>query len=394
VRSLPKNPSIRRSLAAGILVASGAAAQSPPADAHRGEFTAQFLLGGELVAEDAVPLVVPNANIWPVQVRWLAEDGAEVQAGDTLVEFDNSQLASQLEQLERAAVEAANQLASLEAETRSQVLEAAFELEQKEAALEKARLAAAVPAELLARKEYEKRQLDLERAALDEAAAREALDLRETSGNARVAKQEVELRKAEAAAQRARDGIAILTLTAPRAGILLVSENEDEGRTFQTGDNTWPGTTIARLPDLASMIVEAWLYDVDDGRITAGQRVTAVVDAFPSTALEGEVIDVDNIAKEITRASPRRAFRTRLRLAGLDVVRMRPGMSVKVMAETRIADALLLPRAALLWREGPGGHEAEARGADGEPRPVALGPCNALECIVLEGDAAGTGAAQ
>jgi HlyD family secretion protein len=383
-----RNGSTRRSLAAALLVATAASAQGAanagPAEAHRGEFVSQFLLGGELAAEDAMSLVVPNANIWPVQVRWLAEDGVEVQAGDTLVEFDNSQLASQLEQLERAAEEAANQLASLAAETRSQVLEAEFELEQKEAELEKAKLAAAVPSDLLALKEYEKRQLDLDRAALDESAARDALTLKETSGRARVAKQEVELRKAEAAAQRARDGIAILTLEAPRAGILLVSDNEEEGRTFQTGDNTWPGTTIARLPDLSSMIVEAWLYDVDDGRVTPGQRVTAVVDAFPDTTLEGEVIDVDNIAKEITRGSPRRAFRTRLRLAGLDVERMRPGMSVRVMVETRLPDVLLLPRAALTWRPAAGGPVAEARGADGELHAVTLGPCNAVECVVLD----------
>lgn len=393
VCALWKAPSIGGSLAAGLFLASAATAQDPPAAAHRGEFSAQFLLSGELVAEDAVVLVVPNANIWPLQVRWLAEDGTEVEVGDTLVEFDNSQLASQLEELERGAVEAANELESLAAEARSQVLEAGFDLEQRRAALEKAKLAALVPPELLSRKEYDKRQLDLDRAALDEAAARGALDLRSTSGDARIAKQEVVLRRAAAEAQRARDGIAILTLTAPRAGILLVSENEDEGRTFQSGDNTWPGTTIARLPDLSSMIVEAWLFDVDDGRIAPGQRVTAVVDAFPATTLEGEVIDIDNIAKEITRAAPRRAFSARLRLAGLDVERMRPGMSVKVMAETRIADALLLPRAAILWRDGPGPPVPEALGADGTPRPVTLGPCNAVECVVVEEEVEGREAA-
>ena len=90
----------------------------------RGDFTSHFLLTGELVAQDAVLLVAPNANIWPLTVRWLEEDGAEVSRGDTIIEFDNSQLASKLEQLERSALEAANQLSSLRASVKAEEIEA------------------------------------------------------------------------------------------------------------------------------------------------------------------------------------------------------------------------------------------------------------------------------
>lgn len=350
----------------------------------RGDFRGHFLMTGELVAEDAVVLIVPNANIWPVTVRWLEEDGAEVRAGDTIVEFDNSQLASNLEALERAEIEAANQLASLRATVRGEELEAELTFERKKAELEKARLDSEVPASLLSEQEFEERRLALERAALGFEEANNALRLQRSSAGARIDKQRVALSKAERAGERARQGIELLTLKARRDGILLVSENEEEGRPFQSGDITWPGRSIARLPELSSMIVEAQLFDVDDGRIHPGMPVTAVVDAFAELDLKGVVSEVDDIANETSRHSLRRVFRARVRLEELDLERMRPGMSVKVVVEDYRQDVLLVPRASLGWSARESTGEVVAARPGGGLEAVEIGPCNREVCV-LEG---------
>ena len=47
----------------------------------------------------------------------------------------------------------------------------------------------------------------------------------------------------------------------------LTGDHPWEGRKLQEGDTVWVGMTVASLPDLDSMIVEASLSDVDDGRI-------------------------------------------------------------------------------------------------------------------------------
>ncbi len=351
----------------------------------RGDFVGRSLLTGELVAEEAVLLIVPNANIWPVTVRWLEEDGAEVGEGDVIVEFDNSQLANNLETLERSATEAANQLASLRATLRGEEIDAELEYERQEAELEKARLDAEVPASLLSEQEFEERRLARERAQLRFEEATNALELKRTSARARIDKQRVALDKAKRAGQRAREGIDLLTLRAPRAGILLVSDNNEEGRPFQSGDVTWPGRTIARLPVLSSMIVEARLFDVDDGTIEAGMPVAAVVDAFSEVDLAGEIIEVDDIANETNRRSLRRAFRVRVRLDGLDLERMRPGMSVKVVVEDRRQEVLLVPRLALGWSGGEAGGSVVAARPAGELQPVEIGPCNRQVCVLESG---------
>lgn len=369
----------------------GSARAAADLEVTRGDFAGEFVLTGELVAEDAVLLVAPNANIWPLTLRWLAEDGAQVRHGDTLVEFDNSQLAGNLEQLERAAVEAASQLAGLRATVRAEEIEAEVALERKKAELEKARLDADMPAELISKHELEERRLALERTELAFEEATHALELKRSSARARIEKQRIALAKAERGAARAREGIELLTLEAPRDGVLLVSINEREGRPFQSGDTLWPGRTVARLPELSSMLVEARLFDVDDGRARVGLPVRAVVDAFPELDLTGEIVEVNNIANEPDRRSQRRVFRTRVRLEGLDLDRMRPGMSVKVVVEERRPNVLLVPRAALGWSaDGSGGSVAATR-PDGNLDPVEIGPCNREVCVLLAGLEQGAG---
>ena len=206
---------------------------------------------------------------------------------------------------------------------------------------------------------------------------------------AQVAKQRVALAKAELAAGRAREGIELLTLKAPRDGILLVSDNDEEGRPFESGDTTWPGRVIARLPELSSMIVEAGLFDVDDGKVYPGLPVVATIDAFPSIDLEGVVVAVEDIASETSRQSLRRMFRTRIELEGLDLVRMRPGMSVRVTAEERRQDVLLIPRAALGWSAGGASPGVVAGLDDGTVAAVQIGACNTEVCVLEDGLGAG-----
>ena len=351
----------------------------------RGDFEHRFLMTGALVAEDAVALIAPNVNIWPLTVRWLAEDGAEVPQGDVVVEFDNSQLTTNLDGLERAVVNAASKLVSIRAAVRSEELEAQLALARTEAELEKARLDAEVPENLLSAQEFEKAQLAHERAGLRFEQAQDALKLKQRSIASRIEQQRLELAAAERAAERAREGIKRLTLRAPRAGIVLVSDNGEEGRPYQSGDTVWPGQIVARLPDLSSMIVEAQYFDVDDGKIAAEMPVIAVIDAFPGNELKGEILEVGGVADELHRGSLRRAFNTRIRLQGLDLERMRPGMSVKVVVVDQRLDLQLVPRAALGWSESEEGGSVVARRENGELRAVEIGPCTREACVLVAG---------
>lgn len=349
---------------------------------EKGEFIARILLTGELKAEDAVPMIAPNANIWPLPVRWAAEDGVEVAEGDLVVEFDSSQLTTNLEQLKVQGLEAESELISTMARVASEIDEAEFELERQKAEVAKARLDAEVPARLLADRDYENRQLALKRAELQLEGAERRLDNAQKAGKADIELSRIKLAKAINEIESAEAGIAKLTLRAPRDGILILSENPMEGRTVRPGDSVWPGMKVAEMPDLTSLAVEARLFDVDDGRVRPGQTVEAWLDAFPDRRYTGRVREVEEMANEAGRFSLRRFFNVKIALDKVDTDLMRPGMSVKLLIEDEpLADVLLVPRPALDRTAG----EPRAATAGGGYVPVELGPCNALHCVARSG---------
>ena len=140
--------------------ASTKAIDTPDLTVVRGAFTTETLLTGKLEAEEAALFVTPNANIWPMQIRWLADDGIDVKAGDVVVEYDTSQLDSNLEELRVTVIKAENRWLETKAQLAAEEAEAIFAVEKAEAALAVARLDASVPSGLYAQREYQRRLLD------------------------------------------------------------------------------------------------------------------------------------------------------------------------------------------------------------------------------------------
>ena len=353
---------------------------------HRGDLTFQVLLSGELEAEEAERLVAPNANIWPVQIRWLAEDGIEVEAGDRIMEFDNSQLTTNLEQLRAQAHEAANQLYSLRAQAASAEATATFELEQWRAEVKKARLEAEIPEGVLAERTRQQKQLDLQKAELQFEEAEMKLEAKRQSKRSEIEVQHIALNQALAKVNRSEERLEVLTLKASRDGILILENLRNEGRRVQVGDKIFPGWVVARLPDLSTMMISAQLYDVDDGLITPGMRGVATLDAFPELRFDCQIREIDPIATQASQESLRRSFRTKIDLEQVDLERMRPGMSVKVVLEDTRENVLIAPRQSLDWT----GDRARARLAGGDWVPVTLGICHADACEIVDGLEEGT----
>lgn len=364
--------------------------------AHRGTLRQRLLLSGELEAERGEPLSVPRTNQFQLQVRWLAEDGTAVKAGDRVVEFDNSQFASDLEEKRLSASDAGSELQRTAAESKTGSADKQFAVEKARSEAEKARIAAAVPKDLLALREYQDRQLALKRAETELAKAQEDLDAATRGGDRDVGVKKIALEKSQREIHSAEGAIDALTLRAPRAGMVLIGDHPWEGRKMRVGDTVWAGMTVASLPDLSAMSVQASLSDVDDGRIQPGMEVLCTLDAYPDQVFKGRVADISPVARESRRSPLLRYFPVHIRLDRSDPRRMRPGMSVRVeVLGAELKDVLLVPRSALDFAgsagiSGPAGGSPRALLASGGAAPVKLGACAALECVVESGLAEGT----
>ncbi len=352
-----------------------------------GPLEARHVLAGELVASDSISLTVPNANIHPLQIRWLIEDGAHVRAGDRIAEFDNSSLLTQLEDLESQIDQRETELEVAAAQAAANVAQAEFALLSAQVQLRKASIEAEIPEDLTSAVEYANLQLELDKAQLELRESERALANASDSAQADVDLKRISYERALRDHALVLRRIDLVEVKAPRDGLVILQENRQEDRVFQPGDSTHTGATFAQLPDLRSLRVDARLYDVDDGLAAVGMTADVVLDAFPGETLQGTVTRVEQLARQVSRRSRRRVFVVSVDVEGIDTAKALPGMSARVVLHRSVGTSgdVVLPRAALDLSEPP---TVLTRG--GTRHEVEILDCNASHCISPFGPEPGT----
>jgi multidrug efflux pump subunit AcrA (membrane-fusion protein) len=369
-------------IASGCFSGYRSEADSKSLRVRRGTFASDVIITGELRAARGEELAVPRLPQWQTSIKWIAPDGIETKKGDRIVELDNSTFAANLDAKRQAVAQAEQQLQQKESEWKADTLDKQLDVERKRADYDKAKMDAAMPREIVAQRDYNDRQIKFKRAEVELAKAADVLKSQRTSVKSDRDNLLLTLQKAQRELSIAEKAIDELILRAPHDGIVVIRDHPWEGRRLQEGDAVFVGFRLAQLPDMTSLQVEADLADVDDGRIGAGMPATIVLDAYPNLAFPGRVTSISAVAQESSRTSLRRIFHVIVALDRLDIARMRPGLSARVVVHAmRQPNALLAPRAAIDFS----GKKPRAYRADGKMIDVVLGACNAQECVVKSG---------
>ncbi len=190
------------------------------------------------------------------------EEGMRVEEGEIVATLDDSTQQAQLELAIAQADSARAGLVEIEAQLRN-------------ARLERNRLR-----DLAGRDLTSKSSLDTAEAVYDELAARLATG-RENIG---VAERNVAL---------ARDSLANMTIRAPFAG-MVVSKNAQPGEMISpvSAGGGFTRTGICTIIDTGSLEIEVDVNESYIQRVRAGQRVSAVLDAYPDWRIPAEVIAI------------------------------------------------------------------------------------------------------
>ena len=386
-RQRPRSASLAIAACALFFARCGSATVPPatprtaPAGLHRGTLEDRFLLSGELHAVRSLKLIVPRTPTWSIGLKWLAQEGTRVKAGDPVAQLDNSSILSSLEDKRQELIEAELQLQKTRSELAIQRSQKSLEALRKKNERDKARLDADVPEKLRAPRDYQEKQLTLEKAQA--ALSKAERDLREAQQQeaTQIGVLSIQREKVRRQVLRAEALLESLTLRAPQPGILIHSQHPWEERTWKVGDTVQPGMAVVELPDLSEMYVEARLSDLDDGEALPGMPARCRLDALPNRVFPGRIASVNGVADEITTwRGIVRSFRVRVDLEQSDPDLMRPGMSAKVeVIRSSLPDRLLLPRA--LLEIGASG--ARLVRADGRGPDVLIEACSSLECALV-----------
>ncbi len=97
-----------------------------------------------------------------------------------------------------------------------------------------------------------------------------------------------EVESARASVKISEAALLYATLRAPISGI-IASVSTQEGETVAAGLNA---PTFVTIIDLDRLHVEAYIDEIDIGKIKIGQKASFTVEAFPSIDIEGEVVGI------------------------------------------------------------------------------------------------------
>lgn len=312
---------------------------------ERGDLSEEVEITGTLEATRTSRLSPPQiSRVWEFKVTSLVPEGEEVEAGQTVVTFDASELERRLATRRNEADQAQAELEKHLASTAKQRDQLALELAEAEGQVRRQRLATSIPGDLEAEKERQRKSLSFQLAQERVEHLQGKQDLLARSFQAQTALLTDRRDRARERVAELQESIDRLRLTAPRRGTVIYSTSRGSEK-VKVGDSVWQGRSLVEIPNLDEMQAAGEIDEADAGRVRTGQPVRLILDAHAGLEYRGTV---EEIGRAVTE---RREQLTREKVVSADVAleetdprRMRPGMRFRGWVETeRLEDVLLVP---------------------------------------------------
>ncbi len=346
--------------AGGILLfmRSGEAAAStnlPTAVARKGEFQVIVSCRGDLVAGRSVQVTAP-VNVPNLQIVWMAAPGSPVKTGAAILRFDASSAERQLREKTASLKQAQAALDQAEAEARIKLEQDKLEVSTLQHAHERAVLEVS-KSEILSAIQAAEAKVNAGLAESRLKVQQAALELNLASSASKIASLKAARDKVNAEVELTNYRISQMEVRSPGDGIVSFLMNYSQGwmnaKPFKVGDNVWPGSVIAEIPDIRTLELKAKVEEIERGRIAVGQEVRIIMDPFPEKPFPGKLASISPLTeKSFEEWPPMRSFRAFGAMTGVDA-RLRPGMNGRLdIVIGRLRDAISVPARAVFSRGG------------------------------------------
>ena len=272
--------------------------QIPTSKVVKGLFYIDLYEEGELEAVNAINISSPSIS-WRfatnMKITFIVKDGTEVNAGDTVVVFDPSDV-------NKAIVDAQSKLEISGAELEKMIAQQESDLEELRANYEVTRISHEISKIKFEQADYDSEmgrkqiQLNLEKAEIALDQAKEQIENRMKINTEELKQKNLTIVQDQTRLDEAYDALRQLTVVTPSPGIAIIARNWSSGNKFQVGEQTWTGMPIISLPDLSQLKANVKINEVDIAKITSGLNVEIKPDAFSENMFTGVVKDVANLA--------------------------------------------------------------------------------------------------
>jgi multidrug resistance efflux pump len=306
--------------------------QVPITKVREGDVVVRSFARGELRAVRSATLIAPNL-MGTVQVTQLAPLGALAREKDLIVEFDDAEVLSRLEEKQL-------ELDQLDEQWKKAQADLAIRNNQDEVELLRSRYSVR-RAELEVKRNELLPQIDQQKNLLNLKESRQRLKQLESDIKSRREQAEAELavlterkRKGEMEMSRERQRLSQVKLLAPMGGLIAIRQNRSgmffPGMTIpdiREGDQVQPGMAIADVLDLSELEVVAKIGELDRANLRDGQDVLIRLDAVGGKTFHGRIKSMSGTAQaNIFSGDPAKKFDV---LFSIDMKELLSGLGAK-----------------------------------------------------------------
>jgi len=347
----------------------------------KGRFRSTIVLTGKITAVRSEEFKVPITENYRVQIKWMVKEGDPVKPGDPVVRFDTASLASSIETAQDSLKAKREEKAQKEADYENQKYELDVEVKKAENDNRQKSLDASIPPGLEARYEYDRKQLEKKISDNSLEVAQRNRSVKRAELESQIQTLTIEARELQAKLEKQKMSLSELTLVARTEGAVIYAVDDWNGRKVQVGDTVFATDTVATVPDLRSLVVQAWISETHIQRIKVGQSVDLTLDSYPDKAYKAVIREISKSADPVRRWGKSSYFRVDIEMEKTEPEIMKPGMSVRCEVRgPEYADVLLVPleRTAFdgqsFWVKPAGGGPLKLAALDYDEFAVAAAP--------------------
>lgn len=269
---------------------------------------------GELQAVRSSTLIAPNL-FGTVQVTQIAPLGALAKDKDLIVEFDDSEVNSRIEekqleldQIEEQIKKAQADLAIRDNQDQVEMLRAKYSVRRSELEVKRN--------ELLPKIDQEKNTLNLEESKRRLQQLESDIKSRQEQARAEMAVLNERKNKGRLEMARERQRLSQVKLLAPMSGLVAIRQNRQgmympgmQIPDIRDGDQVQPGIPVADVLDLSELEIIAKIGELDRANLKEGQEVNVRLDAIGDKTFHGKIKSMSGTASaNIFSGDPAKKF--------------------------------------------------------------------------------------
>jgi multidrug efflux pump subunit AcrA (membrane-fusion protein) len=403
---LGKSPWVRRAAVALLLVAAATAVASyrheivtrisqafgageedpiPVLSLEKSSIVLEIQANGEIVGMESVPVPTPVTRAGSLKLAWLVPEGSMVEKGESIVQFDATNLNLSLEQqtntltqnLENTKITTGNQ----------QLSEKALSIDRTQAQMDYDYSMTVMPNDetIFSRWAIIEAQVNanLARSRIDNLATKAQVTKRMSRSQQQVLS--IDRSRMQAEIEIINESLNAMELGAPASG--LVMYRRERRRDPQIGDSYQPRKVIADIVDLNALQARIYVLEKEAGSLAKGKTVVLRLDALPGKELRGEVKSVSNVAATLERNSPVKYFTCSVVLhdTAAHLRYIKPGMELRARIILEKYDSCYVVPAGAVSTKGQENVVYVKQGQSFQPRSVTLGLGKHGQTTILSG---------